>query len=423
MDSLLFSLKLCFLLVVAVYAQDNIIQIEFRRISESRPDKPQIVTELLVDYLSNDTFEIMCKLNNVTDLNTLALLILWQLNGPLNIRMQNDDPSDTETYRKPKLNSNVTKWTAVGRFDNVTRNNRNTTLGVSRPVSSFTCTDSRLYKCYVQYINSDMSNRVVFLGKELKVQVTPSKITKQIFEASGDGETLLSELTNSTTIVHVGQKLRLQCTANIGSFNSSVNIVWMKSSMDNDSQLVPFTSGKQIVGEPKAFGSCELEKTDSILYNVSQEDALRTSGNSFHVQCYVHITSIDWKTPEQHRPNFTFVVHLNDGNMDSQNTTKVILGIIGGVCALVIFGVAGIFLKRKFSNPGSPKADEKSEETSHRPDETNISLARVSETPAERDEFHNIQRQRTEQPTYSFKTTEPLQYEELDCAIYQNMCN
>ncbi|XP_052769837.1 uncharacterized protein LOC128209637 isoform X2 [Mya arenaria] len=405
MDSLLFLLKLCFLLVVAVYAQDNIVEIEFRRISDSRPDKPQIVTELLVDYISNDTFEIMCKLNDVNHLNTLAFLILWQSDGSLKIKLQNDNQTVTKTYRKPTFYSNVTRWTAAGLFDIVTSNSRNTTLGVSRSVSSFTCTDTRMYKCYVQYINYAMKQDFGIIDKQLKVQVTPSKITKQIFDASGDGETIISDLTNSTTIVHVGQKLRLQCTANIGSFNSSVNIVWMRSSLDNESQLVPFTSGKQIVGEPKAFGSCEFEQNDSVLYNVSQDDAL-TSGNRFYVQCYVHITSTDWKTPEQHRPNFSFVVHMNDGNETEAVDFKVISAIIGGVCALVILGVAGIFLKRKFSNPRLSKADEKSEETSRRPDETDTSfpLARLYETPAEIDEPSNLNPPSRQRNRYNTKS-------------------
>ncbi|WAQ94883.1 hypothetical protein MAR_007354 [Mya arenaria] len=355
---------------------DNIIQIEFRRISDSRPDKPQIVTELLVDYFSHETFEIMCTLNDVTHLNTLIWLILWQSDGTLQINLQNEDPSKTESYRKPTFYSNVNRWAAAGCFDNLTRNSRNSTLGVSRPVSSFTCTDARMYKCTVYYITSGMVDKLRYTQKRLKVRVTPSIITKQIFDASGDVETIISELTNTTTIIHVGQKLRLQCTANIGSFNSSVKIVWMKSSLDNSIQLVPFTSGNQIVGEPKAFGSCEFEKTDSLLYDVSVEDALRTSGNRFHFQCYVHIMSINWKTPEQHRPNFSFVVQLTG-----------ILVFIGDFCALVILGSVGIFLKRKFSNQRFSKADEKSEQTSPRPDETNTTfpLSRVIETSTEID--------------------------------------
>ncbi|WAR05931.1 FUCL6-like protein, partial [Mya arenaria] len=256
-------------------------------------------------------------------------LVMWQGAYSLIGEMHNVEPSITEIYKKPGSYSNGSSWTAVGRFDNETRNGRYSALGVSRPLSSMTCSDAGVYSCDVGYINS--SSIMVFhtgtIRKELKVQVTHSKITKRIFDVSNDEDGISSELTNSTPIVHVGQKLRLQCTANTGSFNTSVQIVWMKRSLANGGHLSPFFSDKHIIGEPKAFGICEFEKTDSIIYEVSQEDAERTPKNEFPV-----------------------------------NTT-VISGIIGGVCALVILGAAGILLKRKISNGYCHKADEKSDET------------------------------------------------------------
>ncbi|XP_052806582.1 uncharacterized protein LOC128235828 [Mya arenaria] len=136
--------------------------------------------------------------------------------------------------------------------------------------------------------------------------VTHSKITKRIFDASNEEDGISSELTNSTPIVHVGQKLRLQCTANTGTFNTSVQIVWMKSSLENGGHLAPFSSDKQIIGEPKDFGLYSVDGNRGVLS--------KTTAKEFPI-----------------------------------NTT-VISGTIGGVCALIILGAAGILLRRNISN-------------------------------------------------------------------------
>ncbi|XP_052806786.1 uncharacterized protein LOC128236029 isoform X2 [Mya arenaria] len=342
---------------MAVYSQDNEVQIEFVRISDNRLNRPQIVTELIVDHLSTDIFQVICKLNNVNNLKTLKWIILSQTDGHLGLRIQNFDSSHTKSYKKPDLYSNVLGWTAIGRFDKLTSNSRHTTLGASRPVSSFNCTDARKYQCMSFFVDYNSKRRHGDIHKELNIQVTPADIKKEMLDESSGRYEL-------TTIVHVGQTLRLQCTANIGSFKTSVKMVWMKSSLQNGGQLAPFSSGKQIVQEPKAFGSCEFDMTDTLFYNVSQEDALRTSDNDLQFQCFVHITSIDWKTPEKQRQNFHFLVYSNDENTLIQNETKtkeitanttIMTGIIGGVCALVILGAAGMFWKRKYAYQGVQK--------------------------------------------------------------------
>ncbi|XP_052803706.1 uncharacterized protein LOC128233878 isoform X1 [Mya arenaria] len=435
---------------VMAYPSDNIAQIEFQRISDNQQYTPQSVTGILVDHLSNDTFRIMCTLNNRTNMKTFGFLIMWQGAYSLIGEMHNVEPSITEIYKKPGSYSNGSSWTDVGRFDNVISNSRHSTLGVSRPLSSMTCSDAGVYSCDVGYINS--SSIMVFhtgtIRKELKLQVIPSKITKRIFNASNDEGGIISELTNSTPIVHVGQKLRLQCTANTGTFNTSVQIVWMKRSLQNGSNLAPFSSDKHIIGEPKAIGMCEFEKTDSIIYDVTKEDAERTPENSLHFQCYVHIMSIDWKTPEQQRRNFSFVVHSNDGNNDFQNDTNeinayefpvnrtVISGIIGGVCSLVILGAAGILLKRKITMGGCQKADEKSAETSRNPDAPvdTVPSARDSEIYTEIGETSDRQGncRRTVESSFTVQTNDLLHYmefgarvsepyTELDNPIYENI--
>ncbi|XP_052803011.1 uncharacterized protein LOC128233393 isoform X1 [Mya arenaria] len=166
MDYLLCPLKLCFILVVVVYAQDNIARMEFQRISSNQPDKQQMVTELLVDYLSNDTFQIMCKLNNMA---TLKSLVLWQADVPFQVRMQNTNPSITKSYRKPALDSDVSDWTAVGNFNNVT-SSRFSTLGVSRPVSVFTCTEAMTFVCDFHYTDYTLRTIHRMVHKKLKVQ-------------------------------------------------------------------------------------------------------------------------------------------------------------------------------------------------------------------------------------------------------------
>ncbi|WAR05925.1 hypothetical protein MAR_021294, partial [Mya arenaria] len=87
--------------------------------------------------------------------------------------------------------------------------------------------------------------------------------------------------------------------------------------------------------------------------------------------------------------------------------TTVISGTIGGVCALIILGAAGILLRRNISNG-----------CCHRAEETSDRQANCS---------------RTGESSFTVQTTETSQYEELraresntytelDSPMYENIC-
>ncbi|XP_052806764.1 uncharacterized protein LOC128236014 isoform X2 [Mya arenaria] len=98
--------------------------------------------------------------------------------------------------------------------------------------------------------------------------------------------------------------------------------------------------------------------------------------------------------------------------------TTVISGIFGGFCAMVILGATGILLTRKYSKGCFSKADEKSEETSRNPD------APVDTVPSARDseiyteiETSDCQAKRTGETSFTVQTTDPSQYEELRASV------
>ncbi|WAR05461.1 hypothetical protein MAR_020830, partial [Mya arenaria] len=117
--------------------------------------------------------------------------------------------------------------------------------------------------------------------------------------------------------------------------------------------------------------------------------------------------------------------------------TTVISGTIGGVCALIILGAAGILLRRNISNGCCHRADEKSDETSRNPDAPvdTVPSARDSEIYTKIEETSDRQANcsRTGESSFTVQTTETSQYEELraresntytelDSPMYENIC-
>ena len=110
-----------------------------------------VVTEVEVNADSTDTFQVVCRVNNIGDLGRFTIIKVLREQGnelkPL-AQMQNIDDTATDTYRKPVLSPGVTGWTPVGEY---TANVRDSSVGVARQMSVMSCTDAVTYQCEVAY--------------------------------------------------------------------------------------------------------------------------------------------------------------------------------------------------------------------------------------------------------------------------------
>ncbi|XP_052806761.1 uncharacterized protein LOC128236012 isoform X5 [Mya arenaria] len=174
--TLLFS---CILWIAISYAnsQDNGPQIDFQRILEAGGS--QAIDKIQVDSSSTDTFQVMCRVNNVNQLFKITTLKV-QYKTSANAQdftdlalLQNVDGINVDTYRTPVLASGAgSGWTVEGSFDTTSSNGRDSTLGVSRPVSSITCSNAVEYRCNLSYTmpGPDYNSATGMKSKELDVQ-------------------------------------------------------------------------------------------------------------------------------------------------------------------------------------------------------------------------------------------------------------
>ncbi|KAH3815684.1 hypothetical protein DPMN_144215 [Dreissena polymorpha] len=49
---------------------------------------------------------------------------------------------------------------------------------------------------------------------------------------------------------------------------------------------------------------CQFEKTDSIMYNMTDQDAIRTSSNPLQFQCYISVPGSNLALPDTTAKNF-----------------------------------------------------------------------------------------------------------------------
>ncbi|XP_052806585.1 uncharacterized protein LOC128235832 [Mya arenaria] len=181
----------------------------------------------------------MCRVNNVNQLfriNTLRVQYKASENAQVLTDLailQNVDAAKPDTYQKPVLASGAgSSWTVVGSFDTTNSNGRDSTLGVSRPVSSITCSNAVEYRCHISYTKPgpDYSTETGIISKELDVQVLPTTITRQVYNMSALSSLPIA-LSDTIEPFHVGQTVKMECSANIGSFNDTAQIRWLKSNI------------------------------------------------------------------------------------------------------------------------------------------------------------------------------------------------
>ncbi|XP_052806758.1 uncharacterized protein LOC128236012 isoform X2 [Mya arenaria] len=356
--TLLFS---CILWIAISYAnsQDNGPQIDFQRILEAGGS--QAIDKIQVDSSSTDTFQVMCRVNNVNQLFKITTLKV-QYKTSANAQdftdlalLQNVDGINVDTYRTPVLASGAgSGWTVEGSFDTTSSNGRDSTLGVSRPVSSITCSNAVEYRCNLSYTmpGPDYNSATGMKSKELDVQVLPTTITRNVYNMSSLSGSLQVSLFDTIEPFYVGQTVKMECLANIGSYNGTAQIRWLKSNIVPGSPLAPYFSPDAVLGDPQSTVNCVYQQMDSVTYNMTAQDAGRTAENRLHFQCYVYIPSMNWESPEDDRGNFKFIVY---SDADSQPNTGpatagsgsagVIAGaVIGALVAIVIIVLLVYFL-------------------------------------------------------------------------------
>ena len=110
-----------------------------------------VINDVPVNAESTDTFQVVCRINNIGDLwkfSNFKVQRLYETYYQQLAQIQNIDETATDTYRKPVLSPGVSGWTAVGEY---TTNPRDSYVGVARQLSFMSCNDAVTYRCEVAY--------------------------------------------------------------------------------------------------------------------------------------------------------------------------------------------------------------------------------------------------------------------------------
>ncbi|XP_052806063.1 uncharacterized protein LOC128235290 [Mya arenaria] len=350
---------------------DNGLQIEFQ--SKIGDGESANIKQIQVDSSSTDRFQVVCMVNKVNELFKIGSLRI-QYQASANAQdftdlavLQNVDDKNADTYQKPVLASGAgSGWIVEGSFDSTSSNGRDSTLGVSRLVSSITCSNAVEYRCHLVYIKPapGFNSGTGIISKELDVQVLPTTITRNVYNMSSLSSSLPIALSDLIGPFYVGQTVMIECSANIGSYNGTAQIRWLKSNIVSGRPLAPYYSLDAVLGIPQSMGNCVYKQTDSVTYNMTAQDATRMADNRLYFQCYVYIPGISWETPVDQRWNFKFIVY--SGGKTSHDDTDVVDkecsstgtvtsgvfgGVVGGVVALAAIVVAVLIISRRYQFP------------------------------------------------------------------------
>ncbi|WAR06217.1 hypothetical protein MAR_021586 [Mya arenaria] len=329
-----------------VLCKDNGLNIEFQEVDESNAWSSEPITELNVDQEANFTFQIICRVENVTDLNRITVLRLqWGSEDNMNndsytdlAFIQSVDPGNNNTYRQASLVDGVTEWLVVGSHD--FNNTKNTTVGVAKPVAEMTCRESVGYRCHLAYTKPAPSYDSVtaVVSKRLSVTMRPSLLVSRLYNESINREEILNGNNSEYVRLKKGQRVMMECDANIGSYNNTAEIHWYRITITTSSRLVYITTSQNSSSLAIKNGTiCQYEMTSRLAYELTGDEMLEALNNSVHFQCVVTIPTIDWKTPEKY-------------HSDSTSSTLLIAGAVGGTfVAVVTCLVVLIWLKRKYN--------------------------------------------------------------------------
>ena len=132
-----------------------------------------VVNDVEGNAESEETFQVVCRINNIEDFGWLTMITVLRHSGTVHqtlARMQNVDDTATDSYRKPVLSNGVSGWTAVGEY--ATDNPRDSYVGVARQMSAISCNDAVTYRCEVAYATPSPSflSQNGVINKTLSVQ-------------------------------------------------------------------------------------------------------------------------------------------------------------------------------------------------------------------------------------------------------------
>ncbi|KAH3815608.1 hypothetical protein DPMN_144136 [Dreissena polymorpha] len=165
-----------------------------------------------------------------------------------------------------------------------------------------------------------------------------------------------SDIGTATNMAHfmIGQVVKLTCKANLGTRSNGL-IYWRKSNIVTGSGMANYipNNNEREEGQVVANG-CQFEKTDSIMYNMTDQDAIRTSSYPLQFQCYISVPGSNLALPDATAKNFFIKVHdVNDPTTVGLKTAgrdnvTLISGVVVGTLVALSLLVALVVLMRKY---------------------------------------------------------------------------
>ncbi|XP_052217483.1 uncharacterized protein LOC127835199 isoform X3 [Dreissena polymorpha] len=333
-------------LISRVYSQGLII--EFFRQTANNLTSP--VNEVVVDSTSIDRLQIVCKINgisNIVKFNNIILNRVTSTGSQVPLVTMQTDVSTRPGYQTPYLypGSGITGIQAVGSFSET-----DPTIGISIPFSSLSCSNADSYNCTMSYGYAAGPLDPLLPGraegtKNLTVSVQPNNVDLRAFNQSSSLPIQSPTGTVATNMAHfmIGQVVKLTCKANLGTRSNGL-ISWKKSNIVAGSDMANYipNNNEREEGQVVANG-CQFEKTDSIMYNMTDQDAIRTSNNPLQFQCYISIPGSSALLPETTMKNF-FIKVYNVNEPTTGGLATAGSGDAGVIAGAVIGSLVGIVI-------------------------------------------------------------------------------
>ncbi|XP_052218375.1 adhesion G protein-coupled receptor L3-like [Dreissena polymorpha] len=336
--------SLCFLSFIA----DDELAIDF--IMQRVDNSTYTVPEAMVDSNSMERLHIVCRINNIPNVLGFNIMNIYRVNKNGNVErlatMQTRYP-ELAGYQRPALVQSSATMQAVGVYNDKT-------LGISVPVASLTCNDGLLYNCslvYYQDIGGRPATKTSMAVRNLTVSVQPKDVDLKAFNQSASFPMeIQSDIGTATNMAHfmIGQVVKLTCKANLGTRSNGL-ISWKKSNIVAGSEManyIPNTNERED-GQVVANG-CLFEKTDSIMYNMTDQDAIRTSNNPLQFQCYISVPGSSVALPETTMKNFYIKVHnVNEPTTGGFATAGDVTRLVNQTLLQSASNIIGIIIEKE----------------------------------------------------------------------------
>ncbi|XP_060583789.1 uncharacterized protein LOC132739958 isoform X2 [Ruditapes philippinarum] len=381
---------------------------------------------------SKRTLTMRCDVTE-TDVNNIYLIEIRRIKSTA---LSGSDPNDWQTlalmelgrYESPTLTEDITAvaaskdYVAGGSWDSTTP--ANTYLTLSMSMEKMVCDDARYYRCELSYKSSTTSsvtlaNRNSTFSAYVKPQVTSLITRKNGFIVEG-----MSPTNMATT--DVGDELELTCTANIGSFSTTI-IRWHRTSETSPSdEFIDYQPPQGTFDEGTATSDkhCGYTRVASIRYNVTTVDAYRDNNLAF--ECYVRVSGDPYGNSytSENNPRFytnvTITAKQDNGNTSSKIGTGVSsAALVGAVVSALVVGILlGLVLTKcyqRFIRTG--------DRTNYQPQQIEFQETEISNVALPANAYEQLQnRTNTEgRITYdslnvssSESPISPIEYEDMD---------